>query len=139
MVRVVFGMVAPAETFLDINGLGTADVCAARSFPSIKVLRLVLRHLFLESGVLLDETGRIRRVGTMNIPKYVVYLPEELRFCLRNHLVIDAVVLDIEETHICACGTYGLGNLLATLSAAEQACEVNDRHFFLGSIAWFGV
>jgi hypothetical protein len=55
MIRIILGVVAPAETLLYVNGLCAADVCATGSFPSIVVFGLVLGNFFLRLGVLLDE------------------------------------------------------------------------------------
>lgn len=49
------------------------------------------------------------------------------------------MVLDVEEAHIRTCAAYGLSDLLALVGTVEQSCEVNDRNFFFGSVAWFSV
>lgn len=63
MIGIILGVVAPAETFLYIDRLGAADVCAARGFPTIEVFGFVLRHFLLEFVILFDETGRVKFTG----------------------------------------------------------------------------
>lgn len=38
VIGIVFGLVAPAETFFHVDGFGAGDVCAARGFPAVVIL-----------------------------------------------------------------------------------------------------
>jgi hypothetical protein len=63
MIRIILGVVAPAETFFHVDRFGATDVCAARGFPAIVIFGLVLRHLIFCFGILLDEADSLESVS----------------------------------------------------------------------------
>lgn len=63
---------------------------------------------------------------------------KELRLCLLDCFFINAVVFDVEETHVGTRATQSLGDFFPTFVAMGQSSEVDDGDFFLGSIPRLG-
>lgn len=64
---------------------------------------------------------------------------QELRFRFSDDFSIDAVIFDVEESHVCACIAECFCNLFAAFKPAGKTGEIDDGHFLFGRITRLGI